>query len=1148
LRRRLLRAGGKLLALVLTVTAAGAAGATEVGEVHLVSAADPGMTTSQALGISRGGGASQDGRYVVFTSSAPNLVPGQSDGNVKNDVFVRDRVTGTTQLVSRSFGAATTAANDVSYEPSISADGRWIAFTSRASNLVAGQTQDSWTDIHLFDRMTGTTVLVSKAAGGSTGANGSSVDPVVSADGNYVLFLSYATDLVAGQIDPGNRNDVFLYDRVADTLTMVSHAAASATTAGDGTCYFGSVPSADGRWVAFTCTSTDLVPGQTDTNGDGDVFLYDRVSGTTTLVSRTATSPSTTGDGDSHAPRLSADGRYLVFSSYATDLVSGQVDDDPWTEDVFLYDRVAGTTVLVSRTTAPGGQTSAGGSYPSLSADGNWIAFGSTGTSLIAGQVDLLEDSNDLFLYERTTGTVTLVSHFPESTTETGWGHSGLPEISDDGGWIAFVSSSSIIVPGQTDTGNSDVFLYERATQTVRLASRTLASPTTAAAGNWLSFDGLSGDGSAVVFSSPVATLAAQDLNGGDDAFIYDRATGTVTALSITPPVTKRTGNGYSWGGFTSADGRWIAFGSRATNLVAGQNDANGGLDVFLYDRVTGTRTLVSRAAGSPATSGNRDSGNSFISADGGWIAFSSRADNLVPGMTSPLLTYQAYLYERATGEITLVSRRIGSPTYGATGSTLEGPFPSADGRFITWSTSAPDLVSGVNDGNNGYDIYLYDRVTATTTLVSRSGSSAMTAGNGSSQNPWISADGRYIVFRSEATDLVPGQTDMNGPGLAGTDIFLYDRVTCSTTLVSRSASSPATTGNADSLDGYPSADGRYVYFGSNATDLVAGQVDTNDTGDFFLYDRETGATTLVSHASGSAVTAGNGFSGGYFPSADGRWIPYMSYATDLVSGVTDTNGAPDLFLHDRSTGTATLVSRSSGSPSVTASGSSGFGLISADGGRVAFYSDAPDLVPGQEDANVTFDVFLYDRATGGMTLASRTSGSPDRTGNGPSNLRWLSADGRTVAFTSSASDLTPDDWNDETDVFLFKTIPPSSFFTLAPCRLLDTRQPQDGPALASGATATLNLHGVCGIPETAKAVAVNITVTQPTASGHLTLSTGDAPVPAVSTINFGAGQTRANNAVLRLAGNATGRLAARAFLLDGGTVHLLLDVTGYFE
>jgi len=1120
-----------------------AAGVTEADEVHLVSAADPGMLTSQALGISRGGGASQDGRYVVFTSSAPNQIPGQSDGNVQNDVFVRDRGTGTTQLVSRSFGSATTAANGFSHEPSISADGRWIAFTSNASNLVAGQTQDSWTDIYLFDRVTGTMVLVSKAAGGSTGANGSSVDPVVSADGNYVLFLSYANNLVAGQIDPSNHNDVFLYDRVADTLTMVSHAPASATTAGDGTCYLGSVSSADGRWVAFTCTSTDLIPGQTDTNGDGDVFLYDRVSGATTLVSRTATSPSTTGDGDSHSPLLSADGRYLVFSSYATDLVSGQVDDDPWTEDVFLYDRVAGTTVLVSRTTAPGGLTSAGGSYPDLSADGNWIAFGSTGTSLVTGQVDGLEDSEDLFLYERATGAMTLVSHSPESTTETGWGHSGLPRISDDGGWIAFTGTSSTLVPGQIDTGDSDVFLYERATQTVRLASRTLASPTTAAAGPWLSLDGLSGDGSAVVFTSPMATLAAQDLNGGDDAFVYDRATGTVAALSITPPATHRTGNGYSWGGFTSADGRWMSFGSRATNLVAGQNDTNGHPDVFLYDRVTGTRTLVSRAAGSPLTTGDRPSGNSFISADGGWIAFTSRATNLI-AMGTTLLTDQAFLYERATGEVTLVSRRIGSPTFGATGSTLDGPFPSADGRYVTWSTSAQDLISGVTDANNAYDIYLYDRITQTTTLVSRSGSSATQTGDGSSQSPWISADGRYVVFKSEATDLVSGQADSNG----GPDIFLYDRVTGSTTLVSRSASSPAATGNAPSPDGYPSADGRYVVFMSEATDLVAGQADTNGTGDFFLFDRETGATTLVSHASGSAATTGNGPSSGGFPSADGSWIPYRSDATDLVSGVTDTNGAQDLFLYERSTGTSTLVSRSSGSPSVTAAGSSGSGLISADGSRIAFYSDAPDLIPGQNDANLTTDVFLYDRATGGMTLASRANGSPERTGNGPSDLRWLSADGRTVAFTSRASDLTPDDFNDELDVFLFTTVPPSSFFTLPPCRLLDTRQPQDGPALASEVTEVLTLHGVCGIPATARAVAVNVTVTQPTGLGHLTLYSGDAAPPLASTINFSAGQTRANNAIVSLTASGAGTLAARPVVLGGGTVHVILDVVGYFE
>jgi hypothetical protein len=112
----------------------------------------------------------------------------------------------------------------------------------------------------------------------------------------------------------------------------------------------------------------------------------------------------------------------------------------------------------------------------------------------------------------------------------------------------------------------------------------------------------------------------------------------------------------------------------------------------------------------------------------------------------------------------------------------------------------------------------------------------------------------------------------------------------------------------------------------------------------------------------------------------------------------------------------------------------------------------------------------------------------------------------------------------------------------------VDTRQPADGPALASGITETWSLHGSCGIPATAKSVAVNVTVTQPTGIGYLILWAGDAPVPSSSVINFGPGQTRSNNAILGLAANADGTLKVQPGISGGGTVHVILDVVGYFE
>jgi hypothetical protein len=142
-----------------------------------------------------------------------------------------------------------------------------------------------------------------------------------------------------------------------------------------------------------------------------------------------------------------------------------------------------------------------------------------------------------------------------------------------------------------------------------------------------------------------------------------------------------------------------------------------------------------------------------------------------------------------------------------------------------------------------------------------------------------------------------------------------------------------------------------------------------------------------------------------------------------------------------------------------------------------------------------------------------------------------------------------PGDYDGGYDLFLYDNGRLGHFYTLAPCRLIDTRQPQEGPALVSGAVETWHLHGACDIPETAKAVAVNVTVTQATWPGYLTFYRGDmATAPVASTINFGAGQTRANNAVLRLAASAEGTLKVLPVVANGGTVHVILDVAGYFE
>jgi Tol biopolymer transport system component len=341
------------------------------------------------------------------------------------------------------------------------------------------------------------------------------------------------------------------------------------------------------------------------------------------------------------------------------------------------------------------------------------------------------------------------------------------------------------------------------------------------------------------------------------------------------------------------------------------------------------------------------------------------------------------------------------------------------------------------------------------------------------------------------------------------------------------------------------SADGAYVAFTSGATDHISGQIDANFGDDVFLWERATGAITLVSRASGSAVTAGNAPS--FLPSisADGRYIAFQSYAANLVPGQTDTNNDADVFLYDRVSGTTTLVSHVPGSATATGPGFSSQPFISADGSAIAFGNYNPNLVAGQVDGNANSDVFLYDRLSGTNRLLSHTAGSALMAGNGGSGFAQISADGSTVSFNGFASDLVAGDYNLHLDTFVHGR-PGLDFHTLTPCRLLDTRTPQDGPALVSGITKILVANGACGIPANASALALNVTVTQGSGGGHLTLSPGDFLLaPNTSTINFQAGQTRANNAVVSLA--AEGSLAIRPAVTGGGTVHVIVDVTGYF-
>jgi hypothetical protein len=381
---------------------------------------------------------SGDGLFVVYASFASNLVPGDTNGAW--DVFVRDRAAGVTLRVSvDSFGAQGNGNSGGSFllqqnTVDIAAGGRFVTFMSDATNLVADDTNGR-PDVFVHDLLTGATTLESRDSAGNLG-NGDSTWPVISADGRFVAFLSAATNLVPG--DTNGQFDIFYRDRLAGTTQRVS--VSSSGVQGNGGCSHTAI-SQDGRAVGFSSDATNLVFN--DTNGQTDVFVHSIGNGLTSRVSSgpggqqgfggsymgdfsgngrfvafssTATfvSDDTNGVSDdymkdrrtgniirvsvgtggfqandaSYGISLSGDGRYVVFSGYASNLVPG---DSNGNQDVFLRDLLMGTTTLLSVSTA-GEQGNGENAYAEVSNDGMDTVFVSTGDNLYPGDDNFVHD------------------------------------------------------------------------------------------------------------------------------------------------------------------------------------------------------------------------------------------------------------------------------------------------------------------------------------------------------------------------------------------------------------------------------------------------------------------------------------------------------------------------------------------------------------------------------------------------------------------------------------------------------------------------------------------------------------------------------------------------------------------------------------
>ena len=390
----------------------------------------------EGLGESSSPAISADGRFVAFTSGAANLVPGDTNGAI--DVFVHDRETGVTERISISTNRQ--QANGRSSEPTISADGRYVVFHSDASNLVPDDTNDR-RDIFLRDRQTGTTERVSLGSSGLQ-ITGGSFGPSISRDCRYVLFGCDAPGVV-----PEDTNDLwdgFLRDREAGTTECVTLNGAG-TPVGGGV---GSI-SADGRYVVFLSDAPGIVPE--DTNEFYDVFVRDRVAGTTRIVS--AGSEGRPIDRWCGLALISADGRFVAFNAFDFDFAGWQPSGPNL---IYIRDLEAGTTEPMrasERLPALPAEPTLGWFLTAATPDLRFVIFDSGDPALVAGDTN---GRSDVFVRDRTAGRTVRVS--VSSLGTEGNSGSGRGDISADGRFVAFDSEASNLYPWDTNECR-DVFV-----------------------------------------------------------------------------------------------------------------------------------------------------------------------------------------------------------------------------------------------------------------------------------------------------------------------------------------------------------------------------------------------------------------------------------------------------------------------------------------------------------------------------------------------------------------------------------------------------------------------------------------------------------------------------------------------------------------
>jgi Tol biopolymer transport system component len=799
---------------------------------------------------------SSNGLYALFESMASDLVP--NDTNNAADVFLRNLVTGSTVLISAATNGV--PGDGLSEDSVMTPDAHYVAFSSAARNLLPGDTNDI-ADVFVRDTQAGTTLLVSVGAQPIKGAfNGTnaSLRPLITPDGRYVAFLSTASNLVAGVT---NLADIYVRDILGGTSYWASSYARTALKAANNTtagiCY-GPVLSADGQFVAYQVSRTNNLypwPG-------GLVLRYSVASGASDLLSTNATVVN--GDYVGANPMdISGDGRFVAFVSN-TNGTSGS------TTCVYLWDAQLGYAYLASGDLSNSVPTNSTCCNPVLDPEGKWLAFLSSAQTLVT---NALGGASHLFLRDLQSNSIRVLDG---DTNGNGAGvpYYDVPALSGDARFVVFESDAPSLVPDDRNR-RGDVFVRDLVYGTNELISvRAAALPSATPNGSSsVSYQAMSADGSRIVFASDADDLVANDGNGWRDVYVRDlNAAATILASVNTNGV---SGNLASFEGNLSGNGRCTVFSSRASDLVAG--DTNNASDIFLRDLEAQTTTLVSVNSNSTAPA-DGDSFSPIVSANGRFVAFRSKAKNLVA--TGVLAGENFYLRDLQLGTnyaLTTTGKAIQSAEITPDGRFLA--FASSTALSV-WGTEAGAVVFTTNistisgligvspDGNrvafnSNSNLWIRDIP---------SGSNYLVAATAACTHPGLrfSGDGRWLTY-----------VLCSRPAILWTNqVYLYDALTGSNTLVSRSYDG-AGPGNGPSDWPEITPNGRFIAYRSRADNLVPGGA--NARGDVFLYDRQSGTTTLLS-ANNSGTAAGDNMSLFPIFSGDGATLLFESWASDLVT------------------------------------------------------------------------------------------------------------------------------------------------------------------------------------------------------------------------------------------------------------------------